>query len=882
MIETMTHKLLLDTQSYSIKPEQREIGVISKRIINFPSEIGIDALAQAVGEEGRTFVPAYLEGKRNNDSWKSQSVFMLDFDEGITFEQVMMRLKENGLDCTFAYRTFSDSAALPKFRLVWQLDCCLIDKSFRDCFQIALMELFPEADKSCKDASRIVFGGKGLLCSNYEYLLSVDSLIEAARLYVAITKGANGHQSRTLTTFDKKTKELKNNRGVKRRENGVDSAVTNNIYSDCAINSKFDLLSTHTRKSLTTLRGVDFETLRLKVRILDEFMKGEKIYHPELLGLATNLRWIEGGQKIFCETIEQNEIIYDVEEKKLIMTYAVQQDYLPMKLSNFSPYELDHNWSTLYQAAKPSIIARLTPFIGNTLDEARQHLQQVFHEAYWGNSEASIHIIKGVTGLGKTRLYETLSKSSNPLIALPTHALKDEIVNERMKGIFSSTPSPECLPRQLKNKMDALYQIGATTEASSLLMEAAKLDSDTAQFLSKTLACYTSTNTVLTTHQKAVFIDWSNHNTIIFDEDPLQILLPIQKTSLADICRAAEFLEGKDKETLNEFISQYTSLTGIQKNPILIRDESYLRTSILDSSCKWDGAVLDFFFCDYWVKDSLDPSKIVFITRRDLPSNKKIIILSATANEEIYKTLYGDRVCFHDLSNVEPSALIEQHTTHSMSRTSLPNHLDWARETVGSLPVITFANNKILFSNPVEEAHFGKCTGFDGLKGKDIAVVGTPHPSPSTIALYGAALGILEAGASVPKPRKQTVNHKGFSFPFTTYDSLELRTLHFHLVENDLKQAIGRARPYSESCKIILLANYPLPEAFIVGVDKIPKARESKETLSESKVTLEAMWQADLGNVNHADRPISEDTIRNRASKALAEEFNVYADSVPF
>jgi hypothetical protein len=846
-----THRLHLDSQSLTEKPEKGSsvAGIITSRITKTALEPSIEELAYAVGQNGQSFTPAYFEGRRSNDGWRSQSVFVLDFDKGISFREVMARLQENGLDCTFVYETLSATPQLEKFRVIWQTDQCIIDRGTRNVLQDTLMGyLFPEADTQCKDAAHFFYGGKGLLYENYSYVLAVSDLLQAARLHCALTNGKNGNQKRTLRQFDKKgvllcgaEQEL-----LKNDEKNAGAFIYN---SDCGnlVNSRKSSPSTH--KSLPTiLRGIDFENLR-KIKVFNDFMTGKKLIHPQLLGIATNLRWIEGGQKLFNSIIDGNPE-YDP-QKSLIMSYAVSCDYLPQKLEKFSPYPEDFRWGTIHRAAQPSAITRLNPFSGNSLDEARQRLQQTFHEVYWGDKTNQIYIIKGVTGIGKTRLYETLSKSSNPLIALPTHALKDEIVNERMKGHFLKTPSPECLPSQLRTQMDALYKIGATTEASSLLREAAKSDSDVAQYLSKTLTCYASTNMVLTTHQKAIFIDWSNHNTIIFDEDPLQILLPIQETSLADICRVAEFLEGTDKETLNEFISQYTSFTGIQKNPILIRDESYLRTSILDSSCKWDGAILDFFFCDYWVKDNQDSSTIHFITRRELPSNKKIIILSATANESIYRALFGDRVRFHNLSNVVPTALIEQHTKHSMSRSSLPNHIDWAKEIVGNLPVITFVKDKNLFSNPVEQFHFGKCTGSDELKGQDIAVVGTSHPSTNTVVLYGAALGILEPGATIPKPQRKTVNHNGFSFPFTTYDNLELRELQFYFIENDLRQAIGRARPYSEFCKVIVLSNYPLPEAYIVGVDtekRVVKSEKDSEVL-ESMDSCADIIQGNCGIV---------------------------------
>ena len=147
--------------------------------------------------------PAYLEGGRKKEHWRSQSVFALDFDSGFHFDDVQSRLQEYGLDCTFAYRTFSDSPEKPKFRVVWALDVCVIDIDLRDAYQQLLMFLFPEADKRCKDGSRLYFGGKGLICENYDYALpNGNEFYRMVELHRATTKGKNRNLSRVLSSLD--------------------------------------------------------------------------------------------------------------------------------------------------------------------------------------------------------------------------------------------------------------------------------------------------------------------------------------------------------------------------------------------------------------------------------------------------------------------------------------------------------------------------------------------------------------------------------------------------------------------------------------------------------------------------------------------------------
>jgi hypothetical protein len=199
----LKHNLLLDTVCYQSKPTDKEIGIINNRIIKHPVEITIEELANAV-IKGQTFIPAYIKDRRRSDNWKHQSVFALDFDCGISFEKVKLRLEEYGLDCSFAYSTFSNTLEKPKFRVVWQLNQVILNVEYRETIQKALMYLFKEeSDQSCKDASRIFFGGRNIIYSNYNYHLDIDILLESAEFH-AVSKSSNKNMSRNLETVRKK------------------------------------------------------------------------------------------------------------------------------------------------------------------------------------------------------------------------------------------------------------------------------------------------------------------------------------------------------------------------------------------------------------------------------------------------------------------------------------------------------------------------------------------------------------------------------------------------------------------------------------------------------------------------------------------------------
>lgn len=183
--------------------------------------------------------------------------------------------------------------------------------------------------------------------------------------------------------------------------------------------------------------------------------------------------------------------------------------------------------------------------------------------------------------------------------------------------------------------------------------------------------------------------------------------------------------------------------------------------------------------------------------------------------------------------------IIIQDTSYSLSRSSLKTESvqNKVKNKVGDKAVITFSSYKGLFSNAVEELHYGKCTGFDNLKGQDIAVVGTPHLKAVHYLLCAKALGIKLAPQDF-RLEAMRVKHNGYEFRITTFTKPELRLIQFHFIEEQIRQAVGRARSVRMPAMVLLLSGYPLPEAAISENEKalalerleIAKARFQLET----------------------------------------------------
>lgn len=181
---------------YSEKPSGYEIATIQTKLTK--TTISISDLAHSMAT-GCTFKPGYLNGTKNKD-FISQQIFALDFDDGTTIEQELDRCKELNILPVFGYTSFHHKEEHHKFRLVFCNKEVVYDIEKRNKIQLTLMSLFTKCDKSCKDLSRLFFGGKSLIMLNTSNIIDGDSIID--KYYVPDTKPptVKPKESNALTT----------------------------------------------------------------------------------------------------------------------------------------------------------------------------------------------------------------------------------------------------------------------------------------------------------------------------------------------------------------------------------------------------------------------------------------------------------------------------------------------------------------------------------------------------------------------------------------------------------------------------------------------------------------------------------------------------------
>jgi hypothetical protein len=316
-----------------------------------------------------------------------------------------------------------------------------------------------------------------------------------------------------------------------------------------------------------------------------------------------------------------------------------------------------------------------------------------------------------------------------------------------------------------------------------------------------------SNSTVLTTHERGLLTDFK-HSTLIFDEDPIQSLVDNKSLLISDLI-SLEYYSHNTKE-LGALIDHLRKAEpGVfYDNDLPELDTEHLHDLV--SGFQTESNVLGIFKSNFYVKDLKNHNLIHYTTVRKLPDDKKVIILSATAQVEMYRELYGDRVNVYELDLVEHMGEVIQDCSRSYSRSSLKNaDVQTLREMIGKKPVITFMSFSDEFNDDDMSIYFGNCSGSDKLKGQNITILGTPHQNPLVYLCYAKAIN-LDIDSKDQVMCEQQVDWKGIRFPFMTYSDEDLRNIQLSLIESELIQAVGRARPIRTEAEVMVYSNFPL------------------------------------------------------------------------
>lgn len=767
------------------KPTKKKIGSITNTMKDFSSTIE-EFLDNVTVPNAQSWSGGRFNGKICNENWIDQQVIGLDFDSGTKQPQeVIDYFRGYGITPSIYYCTFSHQSYHPKFRIVFFLDEPITCKNQLKLI-FTVMSYGLDIDTKCFNPARIFLGGTQGEIMNHSPI-SQELLMQAVR---------------------KMGEDYCLNVGVSGTDR--DTKFSEQLY----INNSSTELTTHTTTPIPRDQKIDLEALAHEVKVLENLRTGErKLHHNEVFGLITNLQYIRNGKTFMLKHMKEydrnNEKGYNPNNYAAI-EYVPKMRYHPMAVKRFSYCDEDKELDNLLNIAmkKGKVVikekAKKIP-----LAEAEKILKEQFKYVMEKKKEDdTVYIFRLPTAIGKTKILESVK---NSVIAEPTNSLKNEVIM-RMNSPSRMTPDPiEFMDENLNIEIKGLYTIGLPKKAMEIIYnisegEGPSNDQEIAKtYITALKDCYSRKYNTLTTHTRALNTNPENqfpHETIIFDEDPLDTLVKVDSTTVNDISAFQWQFEG-----IKEVTNYFKNLPdGMYNTPTF----SFNLEDLVKNVRFGNGIstnVFQFFESNSFIyKDG----KINYIMRTELPIHKKVIILSATIDPDFYRKIYPEyKFEVVDITHVEQVGKVIQYTGISCSRESLKNDPKTIQDQVQETKVITFMKHKSLFPNAVKDIHFGNCAGYDTLAGQDLAVVGTPHIAPEKYYLLAKLMGVKFVYGDTPV-NNQRVTYNGFEFTIKCFINEELRKIQFSSIESELLQAVGRARTLRKDCTVEVYSNFPL------------------------------------------------------------------------
>ena len=870
-----TFVISIDSKRFDSKPAQSKLvrGAISNRLALSSSrvEMTLDEIVEHA-LAGYSWSPVEFKGGRTSNCFVSQQIFVMDIDNNQDPLDFHDRVQELNLGFGFAYPTFSDKPEHRKFRYALYTEYPVTDFDVASQIMRALHVVATGIDKACKDPVHYYFGGKGevLLPFAERKPLDLENLFFAAKMELV----------RSASNKARKVKQVDQNlSGLTSRHAPEDlPAIVDNVNIDEELVPELQILQA-VKAGYHLPNSTAYPT-------------GERIHREEIKGLVLNLQYIKGGiawlQKCMEESGNYEDYHWDLVENE-----SAYKGYKPMQLKNFSTYPEDYRFSNILQAAArgeyngsqqdPRFFDDLRIYsVKGAETKMRDEIAK-----FKNDPDNKVYVFKCVTGLGKTReLVNLVNDTNGYTFAFKTIKAMKEFCDrasiqtaEKMFGSEGNTYKPNAyvtpevpnnLPNELKVELAYYQLIGASDAFNKLLKERLKflrsffgrlsdLERESLQelevFMRANQAAYGCTfGNIVTTHTRTLLLNDNKHpfahnKTLIYDEDPLDSILKVSSVCLEDFNTLQALTKNKQIQAVCKryitFLSDTDIPASFQEKEDLFSPKEYkeLISCISRGAAngKFKTSIAEFFAEGYIYGKMMvdpddetsskfgDPNSLYYITKKELPSDRKIAIFSATADETIYRQLLKDRLVFVDLTNVAHKGRLIQDETYSFSKSSLrrtkdqngvvknSNALDYALAITedfastkkSSVPVLTFANKKIYFAKAHADIHLGNCAGYDELGGEDLVVVGTYHVPSFVHLLYAKALGYkIEQRDFVMTPKRITRN--GFHFKMITYQQQHLIDIQCHFIEEQAYQAIGRARTLRRLCEVLVCSNYPI------------------------------------------------------------------------
>lgn len=600
-------RVSLDIKGYTSKPADPEPGKITNRIVKNIVSLNrhnIDSFVYSVGQNGYTFSPAtFLNDKKKKENFQQMQMFVLDFDGGISFKEVLDRARKYELPILFAYDTFT-SHDHDRFRIIFLNDVSINNKMAANIQKSALMIIFPEADKTDSDISKMYYGGKELLYYDKSLpTIDMESTLRNMTYYLKNEYGPT-HYKEHIKKFAKKNKIRLNKKGLLDISDIEDPTETNGtslrgknssfaiiFYKDngeflprsCYSIQLQDECTSHSVEKrdhsnhLERHSGV-LNDIRKRCRLFREFESGERrLHHHELYGISTTLIHVKTGAREFKKILLRYPDYYDESKYKrweFYVKYIREEYYNPTRCDKYCAYkDICIHGKDILTTVHPErgTMERVLnyPEVYYPIEEVQEDLLKKIEQAI-SAGDKRWHIIKAQTAAGKTEAYLNLILTSGKifLIVVPTNKLKQDVkLRADEKGIdLMVTPSldeiKDEMPSDIWEQIEFLRNTGQHSKVHPFISKVVEEEKIPCleEYLKKLKKFETYEGHAITTHRRFLNMDKKmlcRYDVVIIDEDiilssiaPNQCEISVSK--LKDILSSAKKemgRHGRKKET---------------------------------------------------------------------------------------------------------------------------------------------------------------------------------------------------------------------------------------------------------------------------------------------------------------------------------------------
>jgi hypothetical protein len=782
--------------------------------------------------------------RKQEKCWTEQWLLGLDFDSQeekivnnkiypeiiINFNKVDKILKDNNLTPFFIYETMGHTVELPKRRYVFKLEKPITSYQEAKWYQYQLMNLFPKdtdigCDKSCSDLCRVFFG-----TNNPNKLVFFD-----ADIY------------QDLSTFGKPPAFQHTDFQVLYNSyyhlitpiRTTPSNYSNTYNGKCPLldkwnNQDYSLGFSDMQMLMTIYTNVENGRIEWeKLLYLNQKVNGTQAYDPDIWLNNFDTMKSKEYKCISCKKcnhcIRNNRTPLDFFQKKPVINIK----YLGEKIYN------------------------------ETIDDASKELNDFIMNNYQNMNFK--YAINAPTGVGKTEIMIKIAKP-NDILCAPTHALIEEIAQRFLKNgnnnYIISLKIPPLLSQSDEDEYISLVNKGMVWEASNfwknIVNKYPKPNIHQDYLNNQEIIKKCNDKIILCTHAKLNHlirtrkINNMDIGVIYIDEDPTENIFIKEETiylsdleklinliipggfyikELTDkIQKIYEFiLSGKKTINWMEYISDFNfkeikELKNIFSNYFYKQypDIQYPVHHIFSDKIYDEKPKIELVINKFRMEVDKNKADVIRIIKKNIIDHNRIFLFSATINSKMAKHLGFDfknidynyrneNLIQYPLLNLNKSDLTLKNKDNSecIKKAKKINDI-LLNEDVIILTHMGLDKGKNIFqyiNKPIHpQIHFWNSEGYDILKGKDIAIIGTPRKHDNAIFTIAAGLDIPITNIKKNKI-KQKLND--FDFIYYTFSDPKLAEIETYLIDKELTQLIGRSRTTRTDAKVFIFSNYP-------------------------------------------------------------------------